>query len=1117
MAGLKCALFGFLVLLLGACAFSPEVPVGGSFDSGLPGVDGGDLGGSGKDLQGDLAGDGANLKDGPGTDGPSDALGDGGRDANPGADSRDAAGPDTLEDASPADTLADLADSAPDTEICQPNCDFPACGGDDGCGGTCGCPTNYDCITLPAQGCTPDCDALCAGQECGTAGLAGECDCAALNGGCDDKNPCTLDVCDAFGQCSNPANNAGVCEDPDPCTLGDYCSGGVCKGGSTQRTCNDGDSCTEDSCVEGEGCLNTPKVCDDGDKCNGISTCVNGSCSQTIPAVICKAKDACHGVGTCDPLSGICSNPVANEGGLCNDDNNKCNGISTCKNGTCTQTTDIVVCSPLDQCHLAGTCAAATGLCSNPVGNEGVLCNDDGNKCNGISTCKTGVCNVTTKPVVCTAADACHVAGTCTPATGVCTNPAGNNGAKCGEGARTCANGVCLSAGFLAVPAGNFWMGSPGGCPAPVGYPGACTAELGRNANEVLHKVTLTNAFELQTTEVTQAQWAALLDGWNPSALATCGATCPVEALTWFDAVAFANWKSGAAGLTPCYAITDAACTDGTVVGSSYGECLNKTRGGLASATVKLKDSTGTVYTCSGYRLPTEAEWEYAARAGSNTAFYPATGSDGKITQTGKTPLDPNLDKIGWYGGNSSVTYTGGGDCKGWFPGALRCGTQAVAGKLANAWGFRDLSGNVFEWAWDLTELYPAGPVQDPTGGSTGKARSLRGGGWGWGANEARSAFRGVFNPDVKGWDIGLRLARTIKPCTTDCCVPSCAGKQCGDDGCGGVCGECPGSAYCKSNLCVDKGFVLAPAGSFWMGSPEGCPAPAGYPGACAAEKGRLINETLHQVTLTRPFGIQVLEVTQGQWVGAFGWNPSYFSACGLDCPVENLSWFDALAYANKMSVSAGRQECYVFFNVKCEDGSSQGTDSWKCLNSVRKGIDSATVTLAGGVANSYQCSGFRLPTEAEWEYAARAGSTTAFYPSDGNDGRITHTGLTPLDANLDKIGWYGGNAKATYAGGVDVGGVLIGTQPVGQKAANAWGLKDASGNVAEWLFDWFSVLAADAATDPIGGTTGTGRVIRGGGVANDASGCRSAMRHIGTLGDRAGSVGFRLVRTLAP
>ena len=330
-----------------------------------------------------------------------------------------------------------------------------------------------------------------------------------------------------------------------------------------------------------------------------------------------------------------------------------------------------------------------------------------------------------------------------------CDGDTDEDGGLCPDG-QTCVDGQCVTDGFVAIPAGLFWMGSPQSTTCPEGYPGVCEDESGSNEDENLHYVKLTRAFEMQVHEVRQDEWKAAFDNWNPSNFPECGDNCPVESVSWFDAVAYANEKSKAAipALTPCYEITVVKCEKGgdPTDGSDYMFCMDIAHGGIDSATVTLN---GVVkpYECSGYRLPTESEWEYAARAGSNTAFYPSPGNDGTITYENCT-LDPNLAQIGWNCGNDDPI-----------------GTKPVGGKESNAWGLYDMSGNVWEWAWDGYEGYPAGalsnPDEDPVG-MDGTYRVLRGGGWDDSAQSCRSANRDSHSPSDRYSLLGLRLSRTL-------------------------------------------------------------------------------------------------------------------------------------------------------------------------------------------------------------------------------------------------------------------------------------------------------------------------------------------------------------------
>ena len=211
--------------------------------------------------------------------------------------------------------------------------------------------------------------------------------------------------------------------------------------------------------------------------------------------------------------------------------------------------------------------------------------------------------------------------------------------------------------------------------------------------------------------------------------------------------------------------------------------------------------------------------------------------------------------------------------------------------------------------------------------------------------------------------------------------------------------------------------FVRVPAGSFLMGSPRD-------------EEGHHPNESQHARSVDE-FWLGKHEVTQGQWEAVMGANPSDFAACGRDCPVERVSWEDVQEFIGKLN--------------EREDG--------------------------------YE---YRLPTEAEWEYAARAAANGSRY------------------GQLDEIAWWSGNSDER-------------THPVGGKAANAWGLHDMFGNVAEWTADWYqSYPDAERAFD----RTGSSRVHRGGSWTSIAPYLRFADRSIETLDSRGNAIGFRLVRT---
>jgi len=253
-----------------------------------------------------------------------------------------------------------------------------------------------------------------------------------------------------------------------------------------------------------------------------------------------------------------------------------------------------------------------------------------------------------------------------------------------------------------------------------------------------------------------------------------------------------------------------------------------------------------------------------------------------------------------------------------------------------------------------------------------------------------------------------------------------------------------PGDVWIEPVLRIR--FRYIPAGNFMMGSPEN-------------ESERAIDESQHLVKLTKGFWMGETAVTQGQWKTLKGSNPSRFSSCGGVCPVEKVSWFDAVKYANTLSRKAGLGECYR------EEKKHVGKGKWIWEGS----------------------QGFRLPTEAEWEYAARAGVVGRY--AGGND--------------LSAVGWYKKNSGAT-------------THRVGVKMANAWGLFDMSGNVWEWVWDWYGDYPEGSVTDPRGPSSGSLRVLRGGSWFNFSRYCRSALRGDLSPDNRSYVLGFRLARTSA-
>ncbi len=245
--------------------------------------------------------------------------------------------------------------------------------------------------------------------------------------------------------------------------------------------------------------------------------------------------------------------------------------------------------------------------------------------------------------------------------------------------------------------------------------------------------------------------------------------------------------------------------------------------------------------------------------------------------------------------------------------------------------------------------------------------------------------------------------------------------------------------------------------GTFTMGSPEG---ELGR----EDEIGLTGDEIQHQVTLTHRYEIGVYEITREQFVAFMGYNPSTMQPECMDCPVDELRWSEAAAFTNAVSACANLEPCY--------DCSQDGEGEWQC-------------TFSG--TSPYDCEGYRLPTEAEWEYAARAGVQAA-YTNGGNLVNVEDEwdldGNVPLDNNtlLDDICWFRGNSSYEL-------------HPVGTKPPNAWGLYNVIGNAEEWCHDFVAPYTADSVTDPWGPATGNDRICRGGNYQSSPAYHRLAYR----------------------
>jgi len=264
------------------------------------------------------------------------------------------------------------------------------------------------------------------------------------------------------------------------------------------------------------------------------------------------------------------------------------------------------------------------------------------------------------------------------------------------------------------------------------------------------------------------------------------------------------------------------------------------------------------------------------------------------------------------------------------------------------------------------------------------------------------------------------------------------------------------GGAVTPGDTTVVQGITMVsiPAGSFQMGSDTGFPD----------------ERPVHTVILDA-FQMSKYEITQAQYQGVIGTNPSFFTGDN-NRPVEQVSWYAAVAFCNKLSALAGLDSCYTRVDIPDEGGDEEAggeeEELWEC---------------------DFSKNGFRLPTEAEWEYACRAGTVTEYYTGDE-------------ESALEIAGWYEENSGgATY--------------PSGQKEPNAWGLYDMSGNVWEWCHDWCEAgyYSESPASNPRGPETGITSIRRGGSWFTNELSCRSSNRGNAPPDCKSPTIGFRVVR----
>ena len=670
-----------------------------------------------------------------------------------------------------------------------------------------------------------------------------------------------------------------------------------------------------------------------------------------------------------------------------------------------------------------------------------------------------------------------------------------------------------VTGSFVEIPPGSFSMGDnlDGESDAPV-----------RTAS--------VSGVSMETTLVTESQWSGVKawgasHGYTDLALGSGadglghskGAAYPVVNVSWYDVVKWCNARSEQDGLTPCY----------TLSGSTY-------RTGASGAVV-------CALRASGYRVPTEAEWEKAARGGLSGKRFPwgdlidrshANYSVYMVSGTNYYPYD-----LGTPSGYDPVNLTGNEPY-----------TSPVGSFPVNGYGLYDIAGNVWEWCGDWYGNYGSGTLTDPAGPASGSYRVLRGGNWDNNANGSRVACRGYNDPATNYDSGGFRCVRSIADVTGPAVSirfpangtvktgwPFLVGGFASDNGRGdngiwsitvnGVkangSASATGTAQWTANVyplygsntitvvatdgsnnstqtsisvtyappVVTGSLVLIPTGSFSMGNAFGDGSSDELPG--------------HTVSVSA-FSIESTLVTQSQWTMVHDWglshgytdlelgsaddgeanaNPAY--------PEVNVAWYDVVKWCNARSEQEGLTPCYTVSGSTYRVGTSDA------------------------VVCNWNASGYRLPTEAEWEKAARGGLSGRRFPwGDTIDRKYANyyvDSVNGTNAYTYDLGTPGGAdpkySTMTYEPY---------TSPVGSYLANGYGLSDMAGNANEWCWDWYGSYGSGVVSDPTGPTSGgqnNARILRGGDWSSSARFARVSSRISDDPAIADLTYGFRCVR----
>ena len=594
--------------------------------------------------------------------------------------------------------------------------------------------------------------------------------------------------------------------------------------------------------------------------------------------------------------------------------------------------------------------------------------------------------------------------------------------------------------------------------------------------------------------EVTQGEYEKYCSysGDRSESKSGLGENYPACNVSWNNAIVYCNKRSIAEGLTPCYKIKGKTNPiDWGEVPAAIYEWHQEVDNDPAW------DAVSCDFNANGYRLPTEAEWEYLARGGN-------TRNSGQTKYSGSD----DIEAVAWYKENSGRKI------------------HEVKTKAPNSLGLYDMSGNVREWCWDWDSSIS---TNTPASGATsGSYRVARGGGcydyangrewdrmedhWYYMFNDCSVAcqYEAKGRPRYGYGANGFRVVRTVsKNDAESTSAKNDSDKKTASNGGAKALNESMTReqmvywtsdskiVHTHEDCRIVRSSVLyygTVQEAIDAGMSKICKICEGSDEASTAAKNESDKKTASNGGANKPLTVtgqiadsQVFikgrtveiwakwccdhEVTQAEYQSVMGENPSEFS--GSNNPVENVSWYDAIMYCNKRSIADGRTPCYKV------DGNAD-TSQW---NYTPHDYD----IISGTITCDFTADGYRLPTEAEWEYFARGGNTS-------NSNQTTYCGSNTIGS----VAWYCDNSGRK-------------THEVKKKAKNALNLYDMSGNVWEWCWDrWIDTITTS--TPSSGAASGSVCVVRGGDWVFDASYCAVSFRYRSFPLKRFSYLGFRVV-----